>query len=239
MPLAKGIFGVLSHPGTQLGFAIHFTSGFSTNAFLYMWGLPYLQQAQGLDQAVASGMFTLLSVSGIIIGPVLGILTAQHPLRRSNLALGIIFAGFAVWVVVLLWPGPSPMWLIVVLVLTLAAGTPATAVGLDFARTQLPPHRLGLGNGVIIMGAFIGGTAAVLLIGLALGLQSDGSSGYTFAEFQRAMAVQIPIYMLGIAAIYFTRWRLRRSMREQGIIVPTWSYALMRTYRKWRHGLRG
>ena len=169
----------------------------------------------------------------------LGLLTASHPLRRSNLALGIIFAGFLVWSVVLLWPGPAPLWLLVLLVLTLAAGTPATAVGLDFARTQLPSHRLGVGNGIVIMGAFIGGTAAVLLIGIALGVQTGGAGEYTFGQFQRAMAVQLPLYVVGITAIYLARWRLRRRMRAVGVIVPPWKDVIARTWRKWRRALLG
>lgn len=231
--LHKGLWSVISHPGTQLGFFVHFTSGFSINAFLFMWGLPYLQGAQGLSQEAASTLFMLISVAGLVVGPVLGILTARHPLRRSNLALTIIWCSLATWVLVLVLPGPAPLWLLVVLSLCLAAGGPGTAVGFDFPRTTLPTTRLGVANGIVISGAFLGGTLTILLVGVLLSLQSGGASTYTFGQWQWAMAVQTPIYLFGLAGIYVTRKRLRRRMAEAGVIVPKWPEVARRIWRKY------
>ena len=234
--LHKGLWQVLKHPGTQLAFAIHFTSGFAMNAFVFMWGLPYLQVGQGLSQSTASALFTLITVSGLFIGPVIGILTGRHPLRRSNLALTVIWAGFLGWAVVLALPGPAPLWLLVLLVLALAAGGPATAVGFDYPRTLLPPTRLGVANGIVISGAFLGATLTILLIGTILEFLSGGAATYTFGQFRIAMAVQLPLYAVGLAAIYITRMRLRRRMRAEGVIVPPWPEAISREIRKRRRG---
>ena len=234
----RSILGTIRHPGTQLGFFVHFTSGFSMNAFLLMWGMPYLQEAQGLSQATASLMFTLISVSGIVFGPLMGILTARHPLRRSNLALSVIWAALACWLGVLLWPGQAPLWLIVLLVLSLAAGGPGTAVGFDYPRTLLPPTRLGVANGVVIMGGFLGATLTILLIGWVLSVVSGGAGSYTFRQWQRAMWVQVPIFVVGLLGIYVTRTRLRRMMRAHGVIVPTWRQAIGRQWRNRRQRRR-
>jgi MFS family permease len=228
--LHKGFLEVLKHPGTQLGFAIHFTSGFSMNAFVFMWGLPYLKSAQGLSQAAASGLFTLISVSGMFIGPVVGMLTARHPLRRSNLALAVIWAGLLAWVVVLLLPVPAPMWLLVALGLALAAGGPGTAIGFDFPRTMLPPTRMGVANGIVISGAFLGATLTIFLIGTVLEFLSGGATRYTFDQYRVAMTVQIPLYIGGLVAIYVTRTRLRRRMASKGVIVPPWREAITRRW---------
>lgn len=232
--LHRGVWEVIRHPGTQLGFSIHFTSGFAMNAFVFMWGLPYLRGAQGLDQATASALFTLISVAGLFIGPVIGILTGRHPLRRSNLALVIIWAGFLAWGAVLALPGPAPLWLLVVLVLVLAAGGPATAVGFDYPRTMLPPNRLGVANGIVISGAFLGATLTILLVGTVLEFLSGGATTYTFEQFRVAMAVQLPIYVAGLVAIYITRTRLRRRMRAEGVVVPPWPEAISRRWRNRR-----
>ncbi len=227
----QGLLDTLRHPGTQLGFFIHYSCGFSMNAFVFMWGLPYLQQAHGLSQVAASWMFTLLTVSGIFFAPLIGILTARHPLRRSNLALTVVWAGFIAWVAVLAMPTPAPLWLILMLVLALAAGGPGTAVGFDFPRTELPPTRLGVANGVVISGAFLGATVTILTIGLALELVSGGASVYTFGQWRLAMALQLPLYAVGITGIYVARTRLRRRMRAAGVIVPPWREALGRRWR--------
>lgn len=230
----RNLAETIRHPGTQLGFFVHLTSGFSMNAFVLMWGLPYLQQAQGLSQAMASLMFTLITVSGIFIGPLIGVLTARHPLRRSNLALTIIWASLFCWLAVLLWPGQAPLWLIVLLVLSLAAGGPGTAVGFDYPRTLLPLARIGVASGVVIMGGFLGATLTILLIGWVLDVISDGASSYTFEQWQQAMWVQIPVFVVGLLGIYITRTRLRRQMRAQGVIVPTWREAIGRQWRNRR-----
>lgn len=230
----SNIWETVRHPGTQLGFFIHYTSGFSITAFVFMWGLPYLQQAQGLSQTAAATMFTIITVSGVFFGPLLGILTARHPLRRSNLALGVIWASLLGWAAVLLWPGQAPTWLIVALVLALAASGPGTAIGFDFPRTSLPPSRFGVANGVVISGAFFGGTLTILLIGLVLDQLSGHANEYTFEQWQWAMSVQIPLFLVGIVGIYWTRTRLRQRMREAGVIVPPWRSAIAR---RW-HGRR-
>ena len=226
--VSRGLAETIRHPGTQLGFFVHFTSGFSMNAFVLMWGLPYLQQAQGLSQSMAALMFTLITVSGIFIGPLIGVLTARHPLRRSNLALTIIWASLFCWLAVLLWPGQAPLWLIVLLVLSLAAGGPGTAVGFDYPRTLLPLTRIGVASGVVIMGGFLGATLTILLIGWVLDALSGGASSYTFEQWQQAMWVQIPVFVVGLLGIYITRTRLRRKMRAHGVIVPTWREAISR-----------
>lgn len=234
----RGLAETIRHPGTQLGFFVHLTSGFSMNAFVLMWGLPYLQQAQGLSQSMASLMFTLITVSGIFIGPLIGVLTARHPLRRSNLALTIIWASLFCWLAVLLWPGQAPLWLIVLLVLSLAAGGPGTAVGFDYPRTLLPLARIGVASGVVIMGGFLGATLTILLIGWVLDTISGGASSYTFEQWQQAMWVQIPMFVVGLLGIYITRTRLRRQMRAHGVIVPTWREAIGRQWRNRRQRRR-
>lgn len=230
--VSRGLAETIRHPGTQLGFFVHFTSGFSMNAFVLMWGLPYLQQAQGLSQSMASLMFTLITVSGIFIGPFIGVLTARHPLRRSNLALTIIWASLICWLAVLLWPGPAPLWLIVLLVLSLAAGGPGTAIGFDYPRTLLPLARIGVASGIVIMGGFLGATLTILLIGWVLDALSGGASSYTFEQWQQAMWVQVPVFVVGLLGIYITRTRLRRKMRAHGVIVPTWREAISRRVRR-------
>ena len=229
--IPRTIVGVTRHPATQLGFWVHFTSGFSMNAFLFMWGMPYLIVGQGLTQLEASGLFTTLSVAAMFAGPVIGALTARHPLRRSTLALIVIWSLIVVWAAVLLWPGRAPGVLLFLLVIVLAVGGPGTGIGFDFPRTSLPATRLGAANGIVITGAFSGGTLLILVMGIFLDAIAGGGA-YTPDHLRLAWALQAPFFAVGIAGILLSRRKLRLLMAEQGVLVPTWREVLARYRRR-------
>ncbi|TRY17076.1 MFS transporter [Tessaracoccus rhinocerotis] len=229
--MPRELAAVARHPATTLGFWIHLTGGFAANTFVMMWGIPFLVVGQGLSQTTASALFILTAVIGAVFGPLIGWLTSRHPLRRSTLALLVIWANLACWVAVLFWPGPAPFWLLILLVVATAAGGPGTAIGLDFTRTNLPAHRLGAANGIVITGSFSASTFAILAIGILVDLMSDGD-GYTGQQLRWAMMVQLPIFAVGLVAIHVSRRRLRHLMREQGTIVPSWREVLERYRRR-------
>ncbi len=219
--IPRQIQQVLRHPATQLGFWLHLTSGFPVNAFVLMWGIPYLTIGEGRSTAEAGVLFSLTAIFGAFIGPLLGWLTSRHPLRRSNLALTVIFFMIISWAAVLLWPGPAPLWLLLILVVSISAGGPGTGIAFDYARTQLPANRLGAGNGMVITGSFAGGTVIILAMGLFLDAVGDGGS-YTAEQLGWAMALQFPLFALGLIGVFVSRRRLRLQMESEGVIVPTW-----------------
>lgn len=219
--LPRGIVDAWRHPATRLGFFVHFTSGFSVNVFAMIWGIPWLIRSQGRTDAEAGVLFSLTVFGSMVFAPIIGWLTARHPLRRSNLALTVILANVVAWAVALLWPGQAPWWVLVGLVLAMAAGGPGTGIGFDYPRTLLPEHRLGAANGLVIAGSFTGATLCLLLMGLVLGWLAPGGD-YTPAQLDLAMALQFPFFIVGVVGIYLTRHQLRTKMRAHGVIVPTW-----------------
>ena len=111
--------------------------------------------------------------------------------------------------------------MLVVLVSGFAIGGPASSVGFDFPRTDLARHRLGTATGVVIMGGFVGGLLAILLIGLVLdALLPNGA--YDLEAFRIAFAVQIPLIIAGIIGMLVSRRNLRRRMAARGQTVPPW-----------------
>ena len=116
--------------GTRLGLWAHFTAQFSGMVFALLWGYPFMTVGLGYSPELAGGLLTMMVLAAVVIGPVLGRLTAAYPLRRSNLIFGILVATIGMWTVVLLWPGAAPLPIFVVLVLVLAAYGPGSAVGL-------------------------------------------------------------------------------------------------------------
>lgn len=163
----------LRRPGTQLGFWSHFVTQSSGAVFSLLWGFPFLVDGLGYGPALASGLLIVIVASGMIVGPVIGILTGRFPFRRSNLVLGLVAMMGAAWAVLLLWPAVPPLAVVVLVVVAIGIGGPGSQVGLDFARTFNPPRSLGAASGIVNVGGFTASFTMMLLIGVALDVQ-DG-----------------------------------------------------------------
>lgn len=70
------------------------------------------------------------------------------------MALSIIAGNVVAWTAVLVLPGRAPLWLLVVLVVVISVGGPASMIGLDFARTFNPGATLGTAKGIVNMAGF-------------------------------------------------------------------------------------
>lgn len=205
-----------SHPGTRLGFFTHLGTQFSGTVFALLWGVPYLISGQGLSTGQASALLTLLVLAGIVAGPVIGEVTARHPLRRSWLVLTIIAVTAAVWTAVLAQPGRAPLWLLIVLVLVLAIGGPGSLIAFDYARTFNPSSRMGTAQGMVNVGGFVASLLVVQAIGLVLG----ATGGYTPAAFRLAWLAQYPVWLLAVVGVLVTRRQARAVLAAEGVRVP-------------------
>ena len=208
------MLAVWRRPGTRLGFFGHMGTQFSMMVFSLLWGVPYLVSAQGLSSAEAGALVSLFVVCAILIGPVIGVLTSRHPLRRSWLVLSIIAANVTVWTAVLALSGPAPRWLLVVLVIVLAAGGPGSVVGFEIARTSNPAPNLGVAQSIVNLGGFL----ASLLVLATMGLVLNALGGFTFEAFRVAWLVQYPVWLLATVGVVLTRRKARRLDAERGIV---------------------
>ncbi|MDD9205742.1 MFS transporter, partial [Georgenia sp. 10Sc9-8] len=224
---------VLGEPGTWLGFWTHFVGLFPVNTFMLLWGVPFLTAGQGLGARTAGALLSLGALAGIVIGPVLGELVARHPLRRSWLVLGTCAVVVAMWAGVLLPGTPRPTWQLAGLVMVLAGSGAAANIGFDFARTSVPPARLGTATGVVNAGGFLASLLSILLVGLLLDVVSPGG-GYELADFRVAISSHAVLWVLGLAGLLLARRATRRRMAERGVVVPPVRTVLAR----WRDGRR-
>jgi nitrate/nitrite transporter NarK len=212
-----------SHPGTRLGFWMHFSTQFSATALSLLWGYPFLVRGEGRSSETAGALLTLMILAVMVSGPVLGWLVGKHPWHRSTTVLAILAAISGTWAVVLLWPGQAPLWLLVVLVLVTGVGGPASMIGFDLARTSNPVERLASATGIINQGGFLASLLLVLAIGLVLDWRTPGdSAAYPASAFDWAMSVQFVLWGLGALQI----WRYRR--RTRAVIVRDELEALTR-----------
>lgn len=202
---------VWRRPGTKLGFFTHMGTQFSITTFALMWGVPYLVEGQGLSTGAAGGLLTLSVVSGIVIGPILGVLSGRYMLHRSWLVLTIIAANATMWTVVLALPGPAPFWLLALLIVVITIGGPGSVIGFDYARYFNPATVTGTAQGLVNIGGFL----ATLLVVLTMGVTLKVAGGYSFEAFRIAWLAQYPIWVLAATGIVVNRARVRRELDVQ------------------------
>ncbi|GAA4172100.1 MFS transporter [Gryllotalpicola koreensis] len=216
----------LRRPGTQLGFWSHFVTMSPMTMFTLMWGLPYLVFGLGYPRSQASVLLIVPVIAGMIVGPVLGVLTGRHPLRRSNIVLFVVAAMALIWAVMLLWPGKPPFAVVVTMLVIVGIGGPGSAIGFDFARTSNPLHALGSANGVVNVGGFSASFVMIYVVGSLLDLANShfGQPLYSLASFRVAFLVVFVILAVGLVGVVRARRRTRaRMLDEEGIrVAPIW-----------------
>jgi len=214
-------------PGTRLGFWAHAASQASATMVVMLWGFPALSVGLGYGPAAASALLSIVVIAGAALGPIIGVLSARFPYRRSNVVLSIVGLTGAAWAVVLLWPGRPPLAAVIALLVALAVGGPGGLIGFDFARTFNPPASQGAASGFVNVGGFA--TAVVLLLVVGLGLDAvsaspDPASLYAWESFRVAFALQYPVVAGAVVGLLVARSRARRRLQEEeGIAVgPLW-----------------
>ncbi|MDP9807002.1 sugar phosphate permease [Trueperella bonasi] len=209
----------LREPASWLGFWTHWVGNFPQTVFLLLWGVPFLQIHQGMSQAGSSAILLVVTGAAIILGPLVGELTARHSMRRIWIVNGISCTLAAVWALVLVLPAPAPLWMIVVLLVVIAATGPASSIGFDYARTSIPVRRLGTANGLINMGGFIAALITAWLIGVVLDWSSQGAP-LGAGDFKLAMSTQVFAWIVGMVMLEVFRRKTRKRDAERGITVP-------------------
>ncbi|GHH71936.1 MFS transporter [Streptosporangium violaceochromogenes] len=198
-----------AEPGTRLGMWTHAATQSSAAGFLMLWGYPFLVTGQGLAPSTAGVLLSTLTLCGMVCGPLLGYLAGRFPLRRSWMVFAVVGTTAGAWTAVLLWPGRAPLWLLVLLVVVLAANGPASLIGFDYARTFNPVARIGAATGIVNGGGFVASVALIALIGIVLDVLGET----TLDTFRWAFAVQYPIWALGVAQVLRYRGRTRQRLR--------------------------
>ncbi len=204
------------HPGTRLGFWTHFTTQFSATTLALLWGYPFFVRGEGRSSHEAGVLLTLLVIALVVAGPALAAITTRHPFHRSDLVMGIVLAMVAAWTAVLVWPGAAPTWLLVLLVVVVGIGAPASIIGFEYGREFNPDARLGTAIGIINQGGFIASLLLVVAIGLVLDWRTPNGSDYTPEAFRWAMSAQYVLWGVGLANI----WRARRRTRMHVAAAP-------------------
>ncbi|NLA65373.1 MAG: MFS transporter [Leucobacter sp.] len=207
----------LSIPGVRLAFWVHFTAPFGATSFVLLWGTPFLTGGVGLSQAVAGGLLSLVVITGMIAGVVLGPMSSRFMEKRVWMVITSISLSCLIWLIVLCWPGAPPVGLLVVLMIVIAVGGPVSMIAFEVMRSHAPASYAGFATGLVNTGGFIAALLVIFFIGLVLDLQGAGEpERYSLSAFKWAMSVQIPFWLFGLAMIFIELRRTGRWMRAHG-----------------------
>lgn len=207
-----------AHPGTRLGFWMHFSTQFSATALSLLWGYPFFVKGELQSSATAGVLLTVMVLAVMAAGPTLGWLVGNHPWHRSTMVLTIVSSIVVVWTVVLAWPGHAPTPVLVLLVIVVGVGGPASMIGFDVGRTSNPKERFASASGIINQGGFIASLLLVITIGLVLDWRTPGSgTDYTPSAFRWAMATQYVLWAVGLSQVYRYRKQARRVIDRSAL----------------------
>jgi predicted MFS family arabinose efflux permease len=193
-PLAETIAAAWRRPTTRRAFYAHVGTLGPFAALGTIWGVPYLEHAQGVDGATAASLILAIAVAFTVALPLVG-LTGHWP-PRARVALFVVpgvlqVAGLAV---LLAWPGTVAPRLLVIAVLTLVGLNAAVSIScFDIARRSAPHSAAGTTVAIVNCGGFTAAALGSAVIGLWLG----GDPGA--ARFEHAVLG----VMLAITAIGF------------------------------------
>jgi sugar phosphate permease len=218
LALASALRAVWGNPGTRLGLWSHFVSQFSVTVFSLLWGFPFLVRGEGLSTQQASTLLMAMTGWVVVSGLVLGWLVTRLPYYRSVIVLCVVATMALLWAVVLVRSAPAPMWLLVLLVFSMASGGPASMVGFDLARSFTPPEVSGRANGLVNIGGFSASLLTMGLVGVVLDVRSPGGqSTYDLGDFRAAMCVQYVFWAIG--AFQVVRYR-RKAVAHLARVHP-------------------
>jgi MFS family permease len=203
-----------AHPGTRLGFWMHFSTQFSATTLGLLWGYPFFVRGEGRSEHVAGVLLTVMVLATISAGPVLAWAITRNPWHRSSIVITVVATVASVWTVVLVWPGAAPLWLLVVLVIVVGVGGPASMVGFDLGRTSNPADRVASATAIINQAGFVASLITVVAVGLVLDWRTPGdSTAYTPSAFRWAMSCQYVLWALGLVQL----WRYRVKARALAV----------------------
>src|SRR5690625_2929484 len=170
------------------GFFVHWMCLVSVNAFLFMWGGPYMTSL-GIGSAEGGTLLTINVVIMVALGPLIGVVTGRFPRRRPLLGWIAGSVLTVTWAVTLLVPGPMTAWQLLPLITAMAIGSATCSVGFDLARTGVPRRAIGTATGMVNIGGYSASLVAVLLIGIVLDLRT-GDGAAALADYRVALASQ-------------------------------------------------
>lgn len=140
----------LHRPSVALGFWIHFTFLAAPASLMLLWGFEYFHQVLGLKDDVAASLLTMMTVSSLIAGVILGLL--YHKYRSVILCFLPFYAAFLAigWFVPIVVP--VNMTYAFVLSVVIGASFPTAMLGFEVVKVPQNSAVMGVAVGLVNTG---------------------------------------------------------------------------------------
>jgi MFS family permease len=193
------------NPGIRMAFWTHFSTQPTTTSVSLLWAAPYLVNAQGQTHEFVALTLTAMVFFGFITGPIIAEICARAPRYRARLVYSVVGTTVGAWLVLILYPGLAPSWLLLACFLVISVGGPASMVAFDFSKDFVPKSKLGSANGFANVGGFLATFVMMYLTGLVIDLlfnPATDSSRYNLESFRWGFAAQFIVIAIGVT--FFT-----------------------------------
>lgn len=210
---------VVRQPACWLGFFIHFTL-MSQIVFTLLWGVPLMTLGMGLSESEASGILVLNMVVSVLVGPVLGVISARAGRRRPEVVVVATLLVAASWVVFFASPDPRSLVAVAVVNVIVPGLAPAANYGFDTVREEVDRRFTATATGLSNMGGFLAAMIAAQAAGFVLDAVSDGGD-YTWSDFRTAWCALGVVWCIGfigllVSRVTMQRWRAAEASRATG-----------------------
>ena len=207
---------------TRMAFWVHFCTQSSTTVIVLLWGVPFLEQAEGLSKPTVTAILSSFVIIGFGFGLVFGQLCAHRPQwRRPALTLTATLM-LSSWIALLLVPGQAPLWLIVLWLVFTSMNAPASMVAFDYTRQYVPRRELGAANGFVNIGGFVATFSMMFIIGVILDAfyastgRAAGLGLYSLPGFRLAFISVVLVIGFGLVMYLFNE-KKTRNMQVSGM----------------------
>ena len=208
----------ISQSGTRMSFWVHFTAQPTPVTFGLLWGVPFMVEAQGFDPWIASAGLTFMVLWGIVAGGIIGPLSARRPEYRKRIVVTQMLIIFISWSVVLLFPAPIPLWLLVLLLIGITPGGPVSFLAFEYSAQLIPEKKRGAANGFINTGGFFAALLIIFTVGLGLDFALEtgiSESRFAIEGFRIAMIGQGLILLFGLSMFLRENAKTQNQLKEE------------------------
>lgn len=205
---------VTTHPVCWQGFFTHWTGLMHQCIFTLLWGMPLMTLGLGLEPAQASIVLVINTLSVIVAGPLMGMVSARTGRGRIKVVVAIAAIDMLIWIVFLLPSNPPAFWAIIVVNILMAGLGAMSNFGFDSVREEVDRKVLATGTGLANMGGFVATMLAAQGVGFLLDISStDGN--YTWESFRIGWLAVIAVWAIGFIGLLVAKRAAARFVKNQ------------------------
>lgn len=176
-----------------------------------LWGGPYLIQVYHFSKAQAGQILSMLAVGMIVGGPFQSFLSNRVLKGRKPVLILAALTNLAAAILVTVYTGTMPIFVLYLLCFGLGFSSGAVAVGFTTAKELFPNRIAGTATGFINLFPFLGGALLQPFLGYVLESHGRISGAFTPEGYGRAFLVLFFCALVGLLASLF----LRETMQKQ------------------------